>query len=91
MITYNATNYSLSLNNECDFKQFLLSLSGTARAFRKSFYGQGSGKIFMDDVACKGNESSIVDCNHAGFGVHNCDHSNDAGVSCGTGIEQEHA
>jgi len=43
----------------------------------------GRGPIWLDDVACAGNESSLTTCNHRGWLVHNCDHLEDAGVACG--------
>lgn len=64
-------------------------LSGTARAFGQSFYGQGTGQIFMDDVECVGTEGSIIDCVYGGFGNHDCDHSEDAGVNCNAGNKQK--
>ncbi|XP_022087751.1 deleted in malignant brain tumors 1 protein-like [Acanthaster planci] len=45
-------------------------------------YGQGSGPIILDDVQCRGDETDITLCPHNGFGVNNCGHSEDAGVSC---------
>ena len=47
-----------------------------------AFYGQGSGRIWLDDVDCVGIESSIGDCSHSGWGNHNCDHTEDASVKC---------
>ena len=31
---------------------------------------------------CRGTESRLIDCRHNGIGVHNCDHTDDAGVRC---------
>ena len=36
----------------------------------------------MDEVRCRGNESALIECTTNGLGQHNCDHSEDAGVSC---------
>ncbi|XP_068995828.1 uromodulin-like [Embiotoca jacksoni] len=45
-------------------------------------FGQGRGPIWMDNVSCSGRESSITDCRHSGFGVHNCVHGEDASAVC---------
>ena len=44
--------------------------------------GPGTGLIFFDNVECRGNETNLDHCTHRGVGVHNCDHSEDAGVIC---------
>ncbi|MDE0660390.1 MAG: sulfatase-like hydrolase/transferase [Gammaproteobacteria bacterium] len=57
---------------------------GGGEAHRNAAFGAGSGTIWMDDVGCTGNESRLADCLFGGWGVHNCGHSEDVGVSCGT-------
>lgn len=61
-----------------------LKLGGAIYAYNSAKYGQGTGKILMDDIQCSGNERRLQDCPfHAGgFGSHNCHHSEDAGVKC---------
>ncbi|XP_071804947.1 uncharacterized protein [Asterias amurensis] len=44
----------------------------------------GVGEILLDDLECSGDESSLTDCTHAGWGTENCGHSEDAAVICST-------
>ena len=50
---------------------------------RSASFGMGEGDIFLDNVVCRGNEQTLIDCRYESIGVHNCDHSEDAGVLCG--------
>ncbi|XP_039521727.1 macrophage receptor MARCO-like isoform X2 [Pimephales promelas] len=42
----------------------------------------GTGKIWLDELRCTGNERNIFDCPHAGIESHDCGHHEDVGVSC---------
>jgi hypothetical protein len=64
---------------------FLYLLCSTAIAVGNSKYGDGTGAIFMDELQCSGSESSLGDCQFDGYGQHDCDHTEDAGVICNAG------
>ena len=44
-------------------------------------FGEGLGPILLDDLACSGEEQSLLECTLR-IGTHLCDHSEDAGVRC---------
>ena len=46
----------------------------------------GAGHIWLDEVRCRGSETRLTDCPANPLGIHNCNHGEDAGVSC-TGEE----
>lgn len=55
-----------------------------AEAVSGGYFGAGesSSPIWMDDVTCYGNEMYVTHCISSPIGVHNCNHSQDAGVRC---------
>ena len=40
------------------------------------------GQIWLNKVACTGNEQSLAKCSHAGWGNHSCPYYYAAGVEC---------
>ncbi len=47
----------------------------------------GSGRIWLDQVQCRGNETLLISCPARPIGTQNCmgDHNEDAGVRCRAG------
>ncbi|NXA82125.1 MARCO protein, partial [Thryothorus ludovicianus] len=57
----------------------MLGFSRAVSAFTAS---AGTGQIWLDDVNCKGSENTITDCSKRDWGMHNCNHNEDAGAEC---------
>ena len=71
-----------------------LGYPGAISAPTSARFGAGSGRIWLDDVNCQGDETSIVYCGHRGWGINNCGHYEDASVVCyglGSGGKSVHA
>ena len=62
-----------------------LGYGRAVKAYLSATFEQGNGIVCMDDVRCTGNERSLTECRHSGWGKQNCDHSQDAGVVCALG------
>ena len=61
---------------------FFLLPGGIAITRNVSSFGAPPNPIFIDNLACVGSESSILDCPSSALGFHQCGHSQDAGVQC---------
>ena len=60
-----------------------LGLGSLGISYDGAFFGQGSGPIWLDNVLCTGNESTLASCGHLGVNIKRfCDHCEDAGVRC---------
>ena len=64
------------------FKPYFIHVGATGVSF--ATFGAGTGSIWLDNVQCVGTESRLIDCPANSIGIHNCQHSEDAGVRCGT-------
>ena len=53
-----------------------------AIARTRAYFGRGTGAILLDQLRCTGNETRLVNCPSNPLGIHDCSHSEDAGVTC---------
>ncbi|XP_052262075.1 uncharacterized protein LOC127865958 isoform X2 [Dreissena polymorpha] len=59
--------------------------TSNAKSLTGAYYGEGQGKIVVDDMYCQGEEVDISDCKSRPWGTSNtCHHSEDAAVECNT-------
>ena len=58
-----------------------------SEALSGASFGEGSGRIWLDNVQCTGSERELTDCLANASGINSCAHTQDAGVRCPQGIE----
>ena len=68
--------------NHCSLSAYFCAIIIGAQALHRAPYGQGTGPIHLDNLYCNSTESRLVACRHNGISVHNCVHSEDAGLRC---------
>jgi len=59
-----------------------LGYGSAAIAATNAYYGRGMGRVFLDEVTCKGMEKDITQCKHRGWRVSDCNNHEDASVRC---------
>ena len=57
---------------------------GTYRSYyRRAYFGQGKGPIWLDNVVCTGSETTLARCSHLGINItRSCSHYEDIGLRC---------
>ena len=58
---------------------------GYTTAVRRSIgaeFGQGTGRIWLHNVGCRGTETMLSSCSASSWGINSCHHRQDAGVIC---------
>ena len=43
---------------------------------------EGVGVVWLEGVGCHGNESRLTECQLSGWGLSQCDHTQDIGITC---------
>ena len=69
-----------------------LGYPGALQATKSALFGEGIGVIWMDNVRCNGNESSLEECPHTSLQPCHISgscysHANDVGVICKNGTK----
>ncbi|KAL5491133.1 hypothetical protein EMCRGX_G016364 [Ephydatia muelleri] len=60
----------------------MLGFPSASRAVNNGIYGLGTGPVWLSNLNCRGNESSLAMCQYAGLNNTGCTHLQDAGVVC---------
>ena len=84
---YHEGNWGTICNDEWDIKDAgvacrQLGFKDAYAVGGSDLFGRGFDQIWLDNLNCTGEEESLSNCSNLGWGVHNCNHAEDAGVFC---------
>ena len=65
------------------FLQISLLLFSNPYFIRGAYFGEGSLRVWLDQLSCNGTEDDIGECGSRGWGASQCGHSKDVSVICG--------
>ena len=63
-----------------------LSLFSGSVALSGASFGEGTGRIWLNNVQCTGSERQLRNCTVSSNGINSCTHMQDAGLRCLSGI-----
>lgn len=66
-------------------RQLGFSEAGAVALNRLQGVVPGTGRTWLDNVACTGSETQLIACRANPLGSENCDHIEDAGIRCQAG------
>ncbi len=59
-----------------------LDCGAHAKFLGAAAFGKGKGRVWSEEIQCRGNESQIHDCPRSSSQIQSCSHDNDVGVIC---------
>merc|ERR1712168_849494 len=67
---------------DANFVCIALGYHGAVQYYDEAEFGEGTGPIWADDLACTWDSPDMDSCMTRDWGTHNCDHSEDVSVEC---------
>lgn len=59
-----------------------LGYNGNENYYSNAYYGSGTGSVWLDNVQCSGDESTLQSCLASTNGDNSCAHDDDVGMQC---------
>lgn len=76
-------SFSFWVNVILNYPLIFLWFNFSSNVYSAAHFGQGYGPIWLNGVRCNGYETDVAECGSQGWGIHDCNHGEDAGVYCG--------